>query len=315
MTNEPTVRLRARILYWGPEGAGKTRSIETAYRRLRPEIRGRFKNPPTRLDPSLHYEEFEIQPGAADGRSGRIQFVAVPGGPEHAITRKHLLDEVSGIILVLDTQKHRLEDNLASIAELTESLQRYGRSVETIPVVVQLNKTDQSDPAAIQALHRQIPLSEVIIFETRIDSEDSYLAPLANISKQVIRVGRSDPADVFEDLESALGPADKSDSTSKRSMSEFLEAAILAEACPGSETLGEALISTGDQNSFELNVRIEDQNPVNWNRNPIQILSVGDAKKTDDRVIKVPIVLADKEEEKLSFVLTIQLQVGLESED
>jgi len=186
----PDSHVTARIVYWGAEGAGKTSSLHAIHGKLKPDHRGDLKRIPTRLDPTVTYEEFTIQLGSLNGTPTELQVVAVPGAVELAPTRKQLLDEIDGIVLVLDARADRLGDNMTSVAELRRSLAAYGRALEDIPVVVQYNKRDLGDAYAIDEMHRRLALPEAAVFETVATDTTGILQALTTISKRVVRVLR-----------------------------------------------------------------------------------------------------------------------------
>lgn len=182
--------VKARIVYWGIDGAGKTTNVRTIHAKLRADHRGELRELPTRLDPSVSYQVLPIELGEVQGMRTRIQIVAVPGAPEHAPTRKQLLDEVDGVVFVIDSQPGRMDENLAAFDELRSALAAYGRSVEDMPLVIQYNKRDLADPLALEELHRKLDLGEVPVFEARASDGTGVLQTLTTISKQVIRARR-----------------------------------------------------------------------------------------------------------------------------
>lgn len=111
----------ARIVLWGIEGAGKSTTLRTIHARLRPESRGELVRVPTRLDPTIYSETLAISLGEMGGRPMQIEIVSVPGADDQAMTRKQLLDEVDGVILVLDCAPGRIEANATAIDELRSS--------------------------------------------------------------------------------------------------------------------------------------------------------------------------------------------------
>jgi len=183
----------ARILYWGIAGVGKTTSLQTIHAKLREDHRGAIAHVPTRLDPSIHYEQLPIELGSINGVRTQLRITAVPGAPEQAHTRKQLLDEVDGIVLVLDARADRMDENLASLAELRASLDAYGRALEDLPTVVQFNMRDHGDAFTIEELHRRIALPEAAVFETVATTGAGILQCLTTISKRVVRVLRERP--------------------------------------------------------------------------------------------------------------------------
>lgn len=182
--------VNARIVYWGVDGGGKTTSVETIHAKLRPDHRGELKRIPTRLDPTVRYDSLPITLGNVQGVRTQLQIIAVPGGPEHAHTRKQLLDRADGIVIVVDAEPKRAGANVESVKELREALAAYGRSLDEIPFVVQYNKCDLCDPYAIEGLHRKLAFGSATVFETVAREGKGVLQVLSTISKSVIRALR-----------------------------------------------------------------------------------------------------------------------------
>jgi len=149
-------QVNARIVYWGVEGAGKTTNLHAAYAKLRPDHRGELRVVPTRLDPSVSYEVLPIELGDIAGVRTQIELIAVPGPVEQAPTRKQLLDQVDGVVFVVDSERGRIDANIASFEELRQALRAYGRQMEDVPLLVQYNKRDLADPYALEDLHRKL---------------------------------------------------------------------------------------------------------------------------------------------------------------
>jgi signal recognition particle receptor subunit beta len=179
--------MNARILYWGIAGAGKTTNLTTIHARLRADHRGELRRAATRLDPTVTYEVLPIQLGEVGGVPIEIEIVSVPDGAEQAPTRKQLLDEVSGIVLVVDASPARADENVGARDELAESLASYGRDLTDLPVVVQYNKRDLVDDNVIEALHRRLSLPSTAVFEAVAVDGTGVLQTLTTVSKAVVK--------------------------------------------------------------------------------------------------------------------------------
>jgi signal recognition particle receptor subunit beta len=179
--------VNARIVYWGVEGAGKQSNLRSIHGKLRPDHRGRLEAVPTALDPSVCSWRLPIELGEIAGVRTRIQVVAVPGGVEQGPTRKQLLDRADGIVLVVDARRDRIDENVAAFEELRSALGAYGRSLETIPLVVQYNHHDESDPYVLEELHRKLDVKGAAVFEAKASDGTGVLPTLTTISKRVVR--------------------------------------------------------------------------------------------------------------------------------
>jgi hypothetical protein len=203
MSDSRAVEVNARIVYWGVEGAGKRTNLRLIHAKLRPDHRGELRELPTRLDPTVTYVMLPIELGEVGGVRTRIQVVAAPSGREQAPTRKQLLDRVDGVVFVADARREKLGENLASFEELRTALAAYGRSPERVPLVIQYNKRDLSDPFALEELHRKLGLRGVAAFEAVAKDGNAVLQTLTTISKRVIRHRREET-----EREAAAAPAE-----------------------------------------------------------------------------------------------------------
>ncbi len=182
--------VNARIVYWGIAGAGTTANLRTIHSKLRPDHRGPLEEVPTRIDPSVCYERLLIELGKIAGQRTRIQITTVPGSPEHVATRKQLIDRIDGVVLVLDGRPECIDANLACFDELRRALAAYGRRLEDLPLVVQYNKRDLSDPFVLEELHRKLELPHAAVFEAVATKGAGVLQTLTTISKRVVRALR-----------------------------------------------------------------------------------------------------------------------------
>jgi hypothetical protein len=266
-----------------------------------------------------------------------IEIVAVPGSPEHAPTRKQLLDQVDGIVLVIDCEPGRMEENLASLEELQKTLQDYARSIDEMPLVVMYNKRDLCDGYAIEELHRRLGLADATVFETTATEGTGLLPALSTISKKVIRFLREQsaspmrtplseeaaitaPEPIAESVparpDPVLDPEPMPASTRAGSPHEAMEDAILAEMehpergdIDAASNAASALLDDQpwlhepDEFGAPLGARIN---------SGLSIVSVGEATRADERTVRIPLVLGDEEGETSPLVLTIRLDPLIE---
>jgi signal recognition particle receptor subunit beta len=331
--------VNARILLWGIEGAGKTATLETIHAKLRPDLRGELRKEPTRLDPTVYFETLAITLGEIGGVSMQLEICTVPGAPDQAMTRKQLLDEVDGIVIVLDASPERIDANYAAIDELRASLAAYGRRLDAFPVVLQYNKRDVADPFAIEELHRRIGLDQAAVFETIATSGHGILATLTTISKHVVRSRRTEGAhgdsasaaqtttsttvekvaeptpeathEVVSNVVSEATPEDTAPiENSAGSSHEILEAAILAEA--DSEDLDpiadlvELDSATGTQPDWNA-ISGNTTKPEGGLGADLRIVSIGQAALDNDGGVQLPLVLGDESGHTRTVVLTLRL--------
>jgi signal recognition particle receptor subunit beta len=334
--------VHARILIWGIDGSGKTTTLETIHAKLRPDLRGELRREPTRLDPTVEFESLAISLGEIGGVSTQLEIIAVPGAPDQAMTRKQLLDEVDGIVIVLDASPARIDANYAAIDELRASLASYGRRLDAFPVVLQYNKRDIADPFAIEELHRRIGLDQAAVFETIATSGHGILATLTTISKYVVRSRRSEGASTSPSATgstsfttptmptttptttkgsitlditppttpTAAAEVDFEVEDSAGSSHAILEAAILAdaddEAVDAISDLVELDPTTGVQPDWDA-ISESAAKPEGGLGFDLRIVSVGQASLDTDGGVRLSLVLGDEGGQTRSVVLSLRL--------
>ena len=309
LSSSPKGAVTAQVVYWGAEKSGKRSSLRAVHEKLKADHRGPLRTVPTRLDPTILYETFTIQIGQIAGSPMQLDVISMPGGIGLETTRKQLLDQVDGIILVLDAQADRLEENLASVAELRESLASYGQSLEEIPVVIQYNKRDLGEAFSIEALHRRVGLPEAAVFETVATEHSGVLQVLTTLSKGVVRTLRE-----TAERSSLHGPTGAGETD--LAVRDALEAGILDEAAES---------DSGDLMMQNTRLALEDswpapeeqekeQSPAPSQAKGLKILSVGMAQAVGQLGLRVPVVLGDERGERTRLALTISLEPLLDDE-
>jgi len=327
-TDETAVN--ARILYWGISGSGKTENLHSIHRKLRADHRGEIQREATLIDPAVEYETLAIELGEVGGLKTCIQMIAVPGNADQAPTRKQLLDQVDGIVMVIDSRREQIEENASSLAELREMLLDYGRKLEDVPLVLQYNKRDLSDPYALEELHRKLNINEAAVFEAVATENTGVLQTLSTISKHVIRSLRGQKF-------SAQAEADSQSTDSPSEPQARAESIPAADANPTAELTPEVPELTPETRMEDAILREEEHPEASalddltasaqtaldspWDEleadpqttaaaqldSEFSIASVGEATRSGERSVRIPLVVSDKAGRTSSLVLTIRL--------
>jgi signal recognition particle receptor subunit beta len=321
--------VNARILYWGAQGSGKTANLLAAWSKLRPDHRGKVREVRSPTDPSTTYEVLPIALGEVAGTRTQIELVAVPGAPEQAPARKQMLDQVDGIVWVVDSTPGRVQANLESFEELRQALAAYGRSLSQVPLVVEYNKHDLTDPFALEDLHRKLDLGGAPVFEAVASEGTGVMQALSTISKLVIRAlreqnlaggaapARPEPPPAAPPPQ-ALPPEEPVLAIEPTpSPAERMERAILAEASHAEESGVESAAREAetllDRPWEDVAGEIERPAGARLGRE-LSIVSVGEASRVGERSVRVPLVLGDAEGGTSTLVLTLQLDALVEEE-
>jgi len=320
--------VNARILYWGIEGSGKTANLHSIHRKLRADHRGEIQREATLIDPTVEYETLAIELGEVGGLKTRIQMIAVPGGADQAPTRKLLLDQADGVVMVIDSRREHIERNASSLIELRQMLQDYGRNLEDLPLVLQYNKRDLSDPYALEELHRKLDVKEAAVFESVATENTGVLQTLSTLSKHVIRSLRGQQFSAHEAsgvaaepgppvAEAAPPAAARHDRADDPAPEIRMEEAMLAEAEYPEATALDDLTATAqtvlDAPWNELEAEVAPLAAAQLD-SEFSIASVGEATRSGERGVRIPIVVSDKAGRTSDLVLSIRLDPLVEEE-
>jgi signal recognition particle receptor subunit beta len=331
MSSDETA-VNARILYWGIDGAGKTANLHSIHRKLRADHRGEIQRESTLIDPAVEYETLAIELGEVGGLKTRIQMIAVPGAADQAPTRKQLLDQVDGVVLVVDSRRERIEENAASLDELSEMLLAYGRQLEDVPLVLQYNKRDLADPYALEELYRKLQVNGVAVFEAVATEDTGVLQTLSTLSKHVVRSlrGRQFSAQVEAKQESGDSLGGLQAAAEPVAAEEIPPAEELPPAAPAPEPtsaarMEDAILAEADHpeaNALdELAASAQTALEIPWGEIEAEgeataaaqldaefsIASIGEATRSGERGVRIPLVVSDKRGRTSNLVLTVQL--------
>jgi len=163
--NYSTMQMTAKIVYYGPGLGGKTTNLEYIYGHTTGDSRGEMVSLETQSDRTLFFDLLPMEVGTIAGFRTRIQLYTVPGQVFYNSTRKLVLKGVDGVVFVADSQKPMMHSNAESLANLEENLVEIGLSSSVLPVVLQYNKRDLPDIAAVEELEAELNTNDWEAFE------------------------------------------------------------------------------------------------------------------------------------------------------
>jgi mutual gliding-motility protein MglA len=142
---EQEQRLLLKLVYYGPALSGKTTNLQRLHDLVAPAQRADMMVLNTHDDRTLFFDLLPLGVHLPGGRFVKLKVFTVPGQLQHDGTRKALLADADGVIFVADSQRNQAGNNTASFRNLADNLARLGRSIDSLPLVVQFNKRDLPD--------------------------------------------------------------------------------------------------------------------------------------------------------------------------
>lgn len=145
---EKTVSFK--IVYCGTPLSGKTTNLRSIHSRLDPSGRGDLVALSTHRDRTLFFDFLALETAAIPGYKISFHLYTVPGQIIYNATMQLVLHQADGVVFVADSQLDRQRDNLQAMQNLEANLRLNGRSIDSIPLVLQYNKRDLSNLAPVE---------------------------------------------------------------------------------------------------------------------------------------------------------------------
>ena len=154
-----------KIVYYGPGLGGKTTNLEYIYSKINPQLRSDLISFKTKEDRTLYFDFMQLDLGRINGKKPRFHLYTIPGQVQYGYGRKLVLSGADSVVFVADSQKVRMDENLASMADLEEKLAEYQRTLQHIPWILQYNKRDLPNTASVGALQKKLNFLDVPYYE------------------------------------------------------------------------------------------------------------------------------------------------------
>ena len=179
--------ISAKIVYYGPSLCGKTTNIQAIYQSVKPDQKGKLVSLATEADRTLFFDFLPIEIANIRGFKTRLHFYTVPGQVYYNSTRRAVLTGVDGLVFVADSQRDKMEENTESLANLEENLNYYGKSMRTIPLVIQYNKRDLADVMSIAEMNQILNPEGYPHTEAVATTGEGVLETLTLVTKMVLQ--------------------------------------------------------------------------------------------------------------------------------
>src|SRR6188508_125904 len=179
-------QVNAKIVYYGPGMSGKTTNLEIVHQRAPSPNRGELTSISTDGDRTLFFDFMPLDLGTVAGMRTCFQIYTVPGQVYYNSTRKLVLQGVDGVVFVADSSASMIEENLESLRNLEQNLNEYGKSLATVPHVIQFNKRDLPDAMPIEDLNKLLNPHNAPFFEAVANTGQGVFPTLKALAARVL---------------------------------------------------------------------------------------------------------------------------------
>ncbi len=174
-----------KIVYCGPGLSGKTTNVKHIHGQIPSTGRGKLISLATGNERTLFFDFLPVDSGTIHGFKVRLHLYSVPGQAMYSDSRRLILQGVDGIVFVADSQRARMDANVASLNDLKEHL-RSGRRTG-VSLVLQCNKRDLPDILPSGEIRERLGLSRVPCTESIATDGLGVFETLRKVSRMVMR--------------------------------------------------------------------------------------------------------------------------------
>ena len=146
--------INCKLVYYGPGLCGKTTNLQFIYNKTRGDARGKMISLATETERTLFFDFLPLSLGEIRGFKTRFHLYTVPGQVFYDASRKLILKGVDGVCFVADSQMERMEANIESLDNLRINLTEQGYDLDKITCVIQYNKRDLPNSAALDEMQK-----------------------------------------------------------------------------------------------------------------------------------------------------------------
>ncbi len=150
--NYANKEIQFKVVYYGPALCGKTTNLAYIHSQVGQENKGDLVSLATAADRTLFFDFLPLNAAVIKGFKTKFQLYTVPGQVIYNTTRQLVLRSVDGIVFVADSQWDKMEENVESLKNLDENLQKQNINLDDIPYVLQYNKRDMPAVAPLNYL-------------------------------------------------------------------------------------------------------------------------------------------------------------------
>ncbi|MDD2897979.1 MAG: hypothetical protein PHI31_04630 [Desulfuromonadaceae bacterium] len=187
VVNHAKKEINAKIVYYGPPGAGKNTALTYIYSRIKPSLRGELKSVPAGMDNLRFFDFSPFETSLANGYRLRLHVYTLTGTVTNPATWKMTLKGADGILIMVNPAIGHAAETRESVSQLRDFLSAYGVGLHETSTVLQFNSfLREGGVVDVAEMAAALGLATVKTFSSNAASGDGLLDALITLSRQVL---------------------------------------------------------------------------------------------------------------------------------
>jgi signal recognition particle receptor subunit beta len=187
LVNHAKKEINAKIVFFGPEFAGKATNLHHIFGKLKESFRGTFKSMNLQNDRMLFFDFIPSGQGTLNGYSIRFHVYTMTGEVSHSSSWKMVLKGVDGVIFIADSDPDRMAANAESYRLLNTCLAAFGKNISDIPCLIQCNKCDLSNAAGLDDMRRVLAAPLLTMVPANARKGEGVLESIFNVARLILK--------------------------------------------------------------------------------------------------------------------------------
>ena len=185
-TNQETKEVHCKVLYCGPDGAGKRENLRSVYKKNADEYRSGLMELEDTGRAFRYFDFLPVSIGHVQGYHLKLHLFTFPSQCIFDTVSEIILRGVDGIIYVADSRIEKLAANIEHLQEVRNVLTDHGYQLSQLPGVIQYNKRDLDDISPVDILKQELNRGGHPEFEAIASRSVGTLETLQAMAKQIL---------------------------------------------------------------------------------------------------------------------------------
>lgn len=174
------------LAYGGPRGSGKTTNLDVIRQAIcRGELSSLVSTSISSIGKApIDFLYFEVERRGREKLGFRI--MTLPQIEDYFHLWKMILKTCHGLVIVVDSQMERMEENQSCMRRIIDSLNLWGTPAHEFPFILQYNKTDLPGALPREVLDEKLNLFGKVSFASSATHREGILRTFMAISQELL---------------------------------------------------------------------------------------------------------------------------------